>query len=84
MSLLSSLTTIRYYTNTDPYHYTIDNRPLGDLKANIDAIATFIDTGVYTTFHCANVDITGGTISGTTISGYDPAGTAVAMAIALG
>lgn len=28
------LTTIRYFTGSEPYHYTIDNRPLSDLEAN--------------------------------------------------
>lgn len=29
-----TLTTIRYYTQADPYYYTVDNRPLTDLASN--------------------------------------------------
>lgn len=36
----SSLTTVRYYTQFDPYYYTVDNRPLQDLAANITTISS--------------------------------------------
>lgn len=35
----SSLTTVRYYTQFDPYYYSVDNRPLQDLSANITTIS---------------------------------------------
>lgn len=47
MSLLSSLTTVRYFTAADPIFYTVDNRPLTDLAASLVTIATYIDTGVF-------------------------------------
>ncbi|HXP52319.1 MAG TPA: hypothetical protein VN922_20360, partial [Bacteroidia bacterium] len=31
----SSLATIRYYTASDPYFYSVDNRPIQDLSTNI-------------------------------------------------
>lgn len=34
-----SLTAIRYYTPLDPYFYSVDNRPLTDLAANITTIS---------------------------------------------
>lgn len=37
------LNTIRYYTNNDPYHYTVDNRPLSDLELNDLALKAAID-----------------------------------------
>jgi hypothetical protein len=46
MSLLSSLTAIRYYTSADPYYYTVDNRPLTDVDTSLTTIATFIDSFV--------------------------------------
>jgi hypothetical protein len=36
----SSLTTVRYYTQFDPYHYAVDNRPLTDLASNITTISS--------------------------------------------
>lgn len=36
----NSLTPVRYYTPFDPYHYTVDNRPLQDLATNISTIST--------------------------------------------
>jgi hypothetical protein len=35
----SSLTAVRYYTQYDPYFYTVDNRPLQDLASNITTIS---------------------------------------------
>lgn len=34
-----SLTPIRYYTDKDPYFYTVDNRPLQDIEANLVKIS---------------------------------------------
>lgn len=36
---------IRYYTQFDPYYYTIDNRPLTDIVNNITTSAKGIDAG---------------------------------------
>lgn len=36
----SSLSTVRYYTQFDPYHYAVDNRPLQDLASNISTISS--------------------------------------------
>lgn len=36
----NSLTTVRYYTQFDPYHYATDNRPLTDLAANISTVGS--------------------------------------------
>lgn len=35
----SSLAEVRYYTQFDPYYYSVDNRPLQDLASNINTIA---------------------------------------------
>jgi hypothetical protein len=35
----TTLATVRYYTQYDPYYYTVDNRPLQDLAANISTIS---------------------------------------------
>lgn len=34
-----TMSEVRYYTPFDPYFYTVDNRPLADLAANITAVA---------------------------------------------
>ena len=39
----TTLTTVRYYTQDDAYHYTIDNRPLQDLEANDLILKNAID-----------------------------------------
>jgi hypothetical protein len=36
----NSLTTVRYFTQFDPYHYAVDNRPLTDLAQNIATIGS--------------------------------------------
>lgn len=33
-------TPIRFYTALDPYHYTVDNRPLSDIESNFFSIGT--------------------------------------------
>lgn len=43
MSFKTSLTAVRYYTAADPYYYTVDNRPLEDLKDRDDAISDELD-----------------------------------------
>jgi hypothetical protein len=41
---IPSLNNVRYYTGNDPYHYTIDNRPLQDLASNDVAILDYAST----------------------------------------
>ena len=41
-----SLATVRYFTQDDPYHYTVDNRPLSDLDANDQVLLGAINQGV--------------------------------------
>jgi len=42
----STLTPVRYLTALDPYHYTVDNRPLSDLATNLAELGTQgIDAG---------------------------------------
>jgi hypothetical protein len=36
----NSLAQVRYYTQFDPYHYAVDNRPLTDLASNITTISS--------------------------------------------
>lgn len=36
----STLATVRYYTAQDPYYYTVDNRPLTDLAANVLSVGS--------------------------------------------
>lgn len=43
MSTSSALGAVRYYTKDDPYFYTVDNRPLQDLAANILIVANALD-----------------------------------------
>lgn len=54
MALKDNLTSIRFYTQFDPYYFAVDNRPLTDIKTNLDTLADTIDQKV------AVVDITGG------------------------
>lgn len=47
------LTTVRYYTQADPYYFTVDNRPLVDLASSVLLLANEIDRRTIA------VDITG-------------------------
>lgn len=40
---LSNLVNVRYYTPSDPYHYSVDNRPLTDLNTNLVMLAGLVD-----------------------------------------
>lgn len=40
---LSNLVNVRYYSPSDPYHYSVDNRPLTDLNTNITVLASLLD-----------------------------------------
>lgn len=42
MAIEDTLPEVRLYTEEDPYHYTIDNRPLSDLAARDDALINAI------------------------------------------
>lgn len=42
-NVTDQLVDVRFYTNLDPYHYTIDNRPLQDLNTNVLLIAEASD-----------------------------------------
>lgn len=53
MAFKTSLATVNYYTQYDPYFYTVDNRPLVNLHDRDDAIADELDKRVRL------VDITG-------------------------
>lgn len=55
MSTSSTLGTVRYYTKDDPYFYTVDNRPLQDLAANILILANTIDSAFSGAFSFTNV-----------------------------
>lgn len=48
-----ALTTIRYYTQLDPYFYTVDNRPLQDLESRDNQLNAELDRRTF----C--VDVTG-------------------------
>lgn len=41
----SAFTSVRFYTGADPYHYTVDNRPLTDLTTNDTSIGNAADAG---------------------------------------
>lgn len=69
MSFKTSLTAVRYHTAADPYYYTVDNRPLTDLKDRDDAIADELDRRTLT------IDITGGVSPTTNVI---PAGWSIA------
>lgn len=49
----TTLTATQFYTQADPYYYTVDNRPLVDLNGREDAIADELDRRTLA------VDITG-------------------------
>ena len=80
MSLVT-LNTVRYYTNQDVYHYTIDNRPLQDLASNdvllqagLDILAASITgSGITAKDYAAGTDFTAGTTTSLTLPGV-PAG----------
>ena len=39
----SGFVPVQYYTQSDPYYYTVDNRPLQDLAANDSVLASGVD-----------------------------------------
>lgn len=41
----SAFTSVRYFVGADPYHYTVDNRPLTDLNTNDTSLASAADAG---------------------------------------
>lgn len=46
MSTKDNLPGVRYFTPLDPYHYTVDNRPLTDLRSNAERLAMAVDSEV--------------------------------------
>lgn len=44
MALIDTLTAVEFLTEDDPYHYTIENRPLQNLKTRDEELASAIDT----------------------------------------
>jgi hypothetical protein len=63
-----TLNTVRYYTGNDPYHYTIDNRPLQDLASNdvilqaaIENLSDIVGVGLYLETFNNGADFTAGT-----------------------
>jgi hypothetical protein len=59
---LNGSTPIQYYTEADPYFYTVDNRPLQNLKSWLDAICDRIDL-----MDLGRVDV-----NGTTAGSFNP------------
>lgn len=61
MTVLSSLPAVQYLDDTDPYHYTVDNRPLLNLANRDEAIATAFDAAMplngYTSFNYGVKDV---------------------------
>lgn len=53
MPFNTSLTTVNYYTQADPYYYTVDNRPLANLAARDVQLSDELDRRTIA------VDITG-------------------------
>jgi hypothetical protein len=51
MSTAISLGTVRFYTNQDVYHWTVDNRPLQDLSSNDAILANAINTSYISKFY---------------------------------
>lgn len=46
MSTKDNLPEIRYFTGSEPYNISLDNRPLQDLKSGLDYICDTLDTGI--------------------------------------
>lgn len=54
MALKDTLTSVRFYEESDAYYFTVDNRPVSDLKQRDDLLADRIDT-----IALGRVDVTG-------------------------
>lgn len=65
MAFKDSLTSVRYFTEADPYFWAVDNRPLSDLDARGDELADELDRRTLT------MDVTG---AGSPTVNYAPAG----------
>jgi hypothetical protein len=73
MSLVT-LNTVRYYTQADVYHYTVDNRPIQDLASNdlllqagLDMLNASIAGGVSDQIFVAGTDFIAGTSTSVTM-----------------
>lgn len=56
MALKDTLPEVQFYTEFDPYFYTVDNRPLSNLKERDDILADSIDKKIQL------VDVTGAAV----------------------
>jgi fructose-1-phosphate kinase PfkB-like protein len=65
-----TLTTVRYYTQADPYYYTVDNRPLSDLEARDTQILNEMNN---------RVKMVRATGSATPVLNYGPTGWTIAL-----
>ncbi|MNK27665.1 hypothetical protein D3C87_460270 [compost metagenome] len=68
MDITTELGEVRYYTEDDVYHYSVDNRPLQDLASNdgilqaaIDALVNAFNNGLFAKHFVAGTDFTAGT-----------------------
>lgn len=46
MSTQDNLNVVRYHTGLDVYHYSVDNRPLKDLRQNVERVCTSVDATI--------------------------------------
>ena len=46
MSTKDNLNVVRYFTGLDTYHYSVDNRPLVDLRQNVERVCTSVDSTI--------------------------------------
>lgn len=74
-----SLNTVRYYTDADVYHYTVDNRPLQDLASNdqillnaIQSLSASIGAGMYSELFISGSNFTPGTSTTLTLLSAPP------------
>jgi hypothetical protein len=77
VTLNLTLNEVEYYTGDDPYHYTIDNRPLQNLASNDAILVTAIQTLAAATQPLA---ATSPTIGGSALAAGAVASTTVAVA----
>lgn len=46
MSTKDNLNIVRYHTGLDVYHYSVDNRPLVDLRQNVERVCSSVDATI--------------------------------------
>lgn len=59
MPLSSNLPAVRFFTENDPYHYTVENRPLQDLESRDLYLASVIDSLVASSSSSMLKNVTG-------------------------